>query len=203
MRAASTVCKVFLWIVTAWYTLMQGMALYSLHLNNQTALSSGQEDAVYGLTALCIGAVLLAAGTVLFAALPRRLRWIALAVSGVSALMLVLVGLDLGRTFTPGIALSGETTGLTTFKLVRNHYGAALAPLFMLGAWLFDRAAFRQEQARAGQLRGGLHYDLSGGSVFADAEERISGEPPRRLKRSLRARLKKAEGGFADTDSAD
>lgn len=202
MRATSLTCKVFMWIVLVVSTFFQVLAMFGIGQNNATALEADKTDKVYALWPLIAVTGLLIAGAILFICLRKR-RYIGLIVAAVAGLAAVLIAFDLMRAFPAQISASGSDTGLNTFKMVYRHMSPALVPLLMVPAFICDRIAAKQEQARL-IASGESRFDLSGAPLFKDGDstlglprEESAQSETRREKRSVRIARKKRE----NTDS--
>lgn len=136
-----------MWIVLVVSTFFQVLAMFGIGQNNATALEADKTDKVYALWPLIAVTGLLIAGAILFICLRKR-RYIGLIVAAVAGLAAVLIAFDLMRAFPAQISASGSDTGLNTFKMVYRHMSPALVPLLMVPAFICDRIAAKQEQAR-------------------------------------------------------
>ena len=143
MRTLSTISKTLMWISLVIYLLFQTLAIISLMDNNAHAISSEQPDKVYDPVPLLIGTVLMLLAVIMFTIMKRR-RYIGVILAVISALVMLVVALDLGRTFPVVIGTDGMDKGLSTWKLIWRHIGIAVVPIFMLFGWLAERKADRK-----------------------------------------------------------
>ena len=188
MQTVSTISKVLMWISLVFTALIQGMVIFAIQSNNTDAVLAGQTDKLYNLVPLICASMLLLAGVILFAVLRKR-RYIGVILAAVAAVVFVVVAFDIRNTFTTQIGATGETVGITAWRMIYRHISPVMVAVFMLIAWLCGRAADKAA-AEAYLARGKTGYDLSGGPLFAD-EGILPTEvekPAHRLKRSLRAR---------------
>lgn len=179
-----------MWCFLVFYLLIQAMAVFGLMSNNSGAIEGGQPDKVFNVAPLIAAAAIMLIAAVLFTALKKH-RYIGIFVGVVSAALMLVVALELGRRFPVTIGSGDRDYGLDTWKLIWRHIGIAIIPVFMLIAWLAERAA---DKADAKRMEGyNKSYDLSGGAIFKDSGDSGSGEQPqRRLKRSLKKRMEKS-----------
>lgn len=169
-RTVSTICKVLMWLAFAFSAIWQVMTLYSLHSGNQQAIAAGQEQYVFNIWPLAIACVLIVAGLVLFILLKKQ-RYIGLLIAIAAAVIFLLVALELGRAFPLQIGTGGVDRGLSPWKIAYRHCSMLLVPVFMVPAWLCERAADKADERRRAKEAGSYHIDLSGAPLFADADK--------------------------------
>lgn len=92
MRAASTLCKIFMWITALVAVLFQCMAMWGIHINNSGLISLGKPEDQYNMLPLILATAGLAAAVALFSFLPRRLRFIGLILMGIVAVVFIPPG---------------------------------------------------------------------------------------------------------------
>ncbi len=85
---------------------------------------------------------------VLFAVWKKR-RYIGIAAALVAAVAIVVIALDLSRAFPVRISSYDTDPGLSTWKMIWRHAGMALVPVFMIPAWLLERADLKKENSSA------------------------------------------------------
>lgn len=185
MRTASTISKVLMWIFFVMSLFFHTLALIGLHMNNQTAAELEQTAGVYELWPMLIGCVLMTLAVVLFTVLPKG-KLIPLLMAVGAGVLLLVVTIDLGNTFTVSVGADGADVGLTPWRLVYRHYSMLLTPLLMAVAYFTGRAADKEEQARFNRSYRS-QYDLSGGPLFRD-DSVDTGE---KKKRSVAVRERK------------
>ena len=156
-------------VSTIFSAIWQGMTLFSLYSGNQQAIAAGYEQYVFNIWPLVSACVLIVAAVVLFTVLKRH-RYVGLLIAVAAAVIFLVVALDLSRAFPLQIGTGGVDRGLTTWKIVYRHCSMLLVPLFMLPAWLCERAAVKAEELRRVKEAGRTHIDLSGSPLFTDAE---------------------------------
>lgn len=188
MRILSYICKTLMWVFCVIYLLFQGLTIYSLTYYNDKAISLKQPDHVYNPVALIVATALMLLAVILFVAMKKR-RYIGIIMATVSALVILVVALDLGREFPAVIGTGGMDTGLNAWKLIWRHIGISVVPIFMLGGWLAERAADKEDKALFGDKKG---YDLSGAILFKDDDDEDR-DPFLQIKpkRSVRKRMEK------------
>lgn len=191
MRTAATVSKVLMWGFMVFYLAMQALAVFALWSNNTAAIEANKPDSVFNLAPLIAATVLMLAAVILFSFL-RRWKSLSVIAAFVAAVIMLVVAMELGRTFPVSIGTGDTDVGLSTAKLIWRHVGIAVVPVCMLVAWLCGRSVAKAEAARESAR---THYDLSSfGPVFADRDkDRDEINPPRKLKRSLRKKFEKMQ----------
>lgn len=169
MRRCSVACQVFMWIFIAFGMLMHVGIVIGLWMNNNNAVALEQTDKVYNIVPMIIAVALMIVAAVLFVVL-KRFRFISVIIAVVSAVMFVMVGLDIYRTFPEQIDSYGRTVGITLWRLLYRHLSMTLALPFMLGGWLFGRAADKADEERRAKEGETAHFDLSGAVLFSDSD---------------------------------
>lgn len=193
MRTGSTICKIGMWVTLVIYAFFQMMAIYGIQTgNNASLIAAGRADEVYSILPLLCVTLLMILAVVLFAVWKKR-RYIGVAVALVAAVAIVVVALDLSRAFPVRISSYDTDPGLSTWKMIWRHAGMALVPVFMIPAWLLERADLKKRESQR-SLSKEPTYDLSGAAIFADEGGLPPQEEGRRLKRSLRKRAQKTSG---------
>ena len=186
MRAGSFICKLLMWCSIVFYTMIQALTVFGLTSNNLKAVKAGQLDSVYGIGPLVTATLMMLIAVILFTIIKKR-KFIGIVIAAVAAALMLVVALDLGRTFSSSIGTGGIDVGLSTWKLVWRHIGMAIIPALMLFAWLFQRCADKADEQFMKDKKG---YDLSGQAIFTDTEDvEEKCIKPRRPKRSVRKRI--------------
>ena len=189
MRTGSSICKIAMWVALVIYTFFQAMAIYGIQTgNNASLIAAGRADEVYSVLPLLCVTLLMILSAVLFTVWKKR-RYVGIAAALIAAVAIVVISLDLSRAFPVRISSYDTDPGLSTWKMIWRHAGMAIVPLFMIPAWLLERAASKGEEFRR-SLAKEPTYDLSGAAIFAD-EGGAPKEEGRRLKRSLRKKAQK------------
>ncbi len=193
MRTGSTICKIGMWVTLVIYAFFQVMAIYGIQTGNNTSLiAAGRADEVYSILPLLCVTLLMILAVVLFAVWKKR-RYLGIAAALVAAVAIVVIALDLSRAFPVRISSYDTDPGLSTWKMIWRHAGMALVPVFMIPAWLLERADLKKREFQR-SLSKEPTYDLSGAAIFADEGGLPPQEEGRRLKRSLRKRMQKTSG---------
>lgn len=188
MRALSFTSKFFMWFFLVFYSLIQVLAIFALMSNNHSAIEAGRTDSVYSVAPLIAATVMMILAVSLFTVFTKR-RYIGIIVATVAAAIMLVVALDLGRTFPTSVGVGDTDVGLSTWKIIWRHIGIAIIPVFMLSAWLSERYADKVDLQRREDKPG---YNLSGNAIFKDVDSDNYTQPQqRKLKRSLRKRLEK------------
>lgn len=169
MRRCSVACQVFMWIFIAFGVLMHVGIVIGLSINNSNAIALEQPDKIYNIVPMIIAVVLMIAAAVLFVVF-KRFRFISVIIAAVSAVMLVVVGLDIYRVMPEQIDSYGRTVGITLWRLLYRHLSMTLALPFMFGGWLFGRAADKADEERRAKEGEKAHFDLSGAALFSDSD---------------------------------
>lgn len=172
MRAASTLCKILMWITAVMALLFQCMAMWGIHINNSGLISLGKPEDQYNMVPLILATVGLAVAVALFSFLPQRLRFIGLILMGIVAVAFIPLALDLSRQFPPYVSSGGEDRGLTTWSMIYRHMLPVATAVFALVAWICDRALDRQLQLRLREEAKKEHFDLSGDPLFSDKDKK-------------------------------
>ena len=167
MRTGSTICKIGMWVTLVIYAFFQMMAIYGIQTgNNASLIAAGRADEVYSILPLLCVTLLMILAVVLFAVWKKR-RYIGVAVALVAAVAIVVVALDLSRAFPVRISSYDTDPGLSTWKMIWRHAGMALVPVFMIPAWLLERADLRS--FRRGDIRRRGRASSGGGGPPAEA----------------------------------
>ena len=197
MRAGAVFSKTLMWIVLVLCTGIQALAIIGIGSNNARAREAEQLDKVYTLWPLIALVVLLWAAVLLFTIWKKR-AYIGLIVAGIAGIAAIVLAFDLMRAFPAQISTTGDV-GLSTWKMVYRHMSPILISLLMVPAFICDRIATKQEQARL-VASGKARFDLSGAPIFSDGSTlglSVAAEGPeittRREKRSVRAARRKRE----------
>lgn len=197
MRAGAVLSKVLMWIVLVLCTGIQALAIIGIGSNNSRALEANMPDKVYALWPL-IAVVVLAWASVLIFTIWKKRSYFGLIVAGVVGIAAIVLAFDLMRAFPAQISSTGDV-GLSTWKMVYRHMSPVLIPLLMVPAFICDRIAAKQEQARL-VASGKARFDLSGAPIFSDGSTlglAMAAEGPqvesRREKRSVRIARRKRE----------
>ena len=169
MRRCSVACQVFMWIFVGFGVLMHVLIIIGLVMNNKDAVAADPPDKTYNFWPIVIAVVLMILASVLFAVF-KKLRFIGVILAAVSAVMLVVIGLDIYRAFPEQIDSYGRTIGLTLGRLLYRHLSMTLVLPFMLGGWLFGRAADKADEDRRAREGEKAHFDLSGAVLFSDSD---------------------------------
>lgn len=196
MRTTSTVCKVLMWVFFIVSLFFHVMALFGLHLNNQSAIELNKPASVYNIQPMLIGCVLMLLSVIVFTFL-RKGKWIPLCIAVAAGVLLLIVTIDLGNTFTVSIGVDGGDVGLTPWRLVYRHYSMLLTPILMAIAYFTGRTADKEEEAAYNRnYQSQYHFD--GAPLFSDEE---NGE---KKKRSVAVRERKsAEQAQRDSERAE
>ena len=173
MRKAAVTFHILMWIMFGFSALWQVAAVSAILFSQ----FSNQYFTTYNVIPLSVFIVLMLVSLVLFEVLKKR-RYIAVAICFAAAIALFIIALELKRLIpvTVDSASVTGTTGLTTWKLIYRHVSMSFVPFFMLPAWLFGRAADRQEE-KAREMNTKEHLDLSGGPLFKDTDAHTAHKP--------------------------
>ena len=169
MRRCSVACQVFMWIFVGFGVLMHVGIVAGLWKNNNDAIAFEQPDKVYNFVPMIIAVALMVIAAVLFVVF-KRFRFISVIIAAVSAVMFVMIGLNVYRMFPEQIDSYGRTVGITLWRLLYRHLSMTLVLPFMLGGWLFGRAADKADEERRAREGEKAHFDLSGAVLFSDSD---------------------------------
>ncbi len=123
----------------------------------------------------------------------------ALVMAAVGTLFALLVTLTLRTELPPTLSESGMVRGLTTWRLLYRHVSSVAGGALLVVSTVVNLIENHRDRLRRENDAYKSVYDLSGASIFKDAEESTLGlEPdpnasPRKLKRSQRVAVRKAE----------
>lgn len=187
MRTLSFTSKFFMWFFLVFYFIIQALAVFALISNNQNAIEAGRSDSIYSVVPLISATLLMVLGVILFVVFNKR-RYIGIIIAGVAAAVMLVVALDMGRNFPTSIGVGETDVGLSTWKIIWRHIGIAIIPVLMLSAWLSEHFADKADMLRRENKP---RYNLEGNVIFRDADNDSYAQQPRKLKRSLKNRLKK------------
>lgn len=196
MRTSSTILVWLAWIALVPATLFQTGALLSVLMKSQSVL----QEQTWLLPVWVAVIVLPLAAQILLACLHGKKGWpvVCAVLVLLAAVLALLVLLALREAFPPQTGANG-TQGLTAWRLCYRHGLSILAPLMTVAAALLqeleNRALRRREMEEEGTT-----LDLSGKPLFRDestlglahfgGDEATDAESPRKLKRSLRHKMR-------------
>lgn len=203
MRTVSKVCTIIAIVLLSVALLFQSMALYAItHRDVVTELAENQWLTPAWITSL----VLLPVSLVLTMLLKKkeRMNLLPLLMAAVGTVLALMVAIALRNALPTQVNMNSinQTQGLTVWRLVYRHLTSVAAGVFIMIACHLNGKATRDERIQAENDAYKEHFDLSEtGAVFKDEESTIGlnryaeefGEkaPTRRLKRSLRDKLRK------------
>lgn len=197
MRAYSTTCKVLAWVFMAIYSVLQMLAIYGISQQNKIAVANGRADRVYPPAPLVIATVLMLVAVLLFFVI-RKKRLFGVLLGFAAAVMMLVVALDLGRSFPVTVGSYDVDTGLSTAKLITRHIGIVIVPILLSLAWLFEHYD-NQAIAAAEAARERADYDFSGSPVFKDDDySMLPEQQPKKLKRSIKKKLERQDSNRDD-----
>lgn len=169
MRRCSVACQVFMWIFVGFGVLMHAGIVTGLISRNARAAAFDLPDKTYNFWPMIIAVALMVIAAVLFVVF-KRFRFVSVIIAAISAVMLVMIGLDIQRIIPEQIDSYGRTIGLTLGRLLYRHLSMTLVLPFMLGGWLFGRAADKADEERRAREGEKAHFDLSGAVLFSDSD---------------------------------
>lgn len=169
MRRCSVACQVFMWIFVGFGVLMHAGIVTGLISRNARAAAFDLPDKTYNFVPMIIAVALMVIAAVLFVVF-KRFRFVSVIIAAISAVMLVMIGLDIQRIIPEQIDSYGRTIGITLWRLLYRHLSMTLVLPFMLGGWLFGRAADKADEERRAREGEKAHFDLSGAVLFSDSD---------------------------------
>lgn len=169
MRRCSVACQVFMWIFVGFGVLMHAVIVTGLISRNARAAAFDLPDKTYNFWPMIIAVALMVIAAVLFVVF-KRFRFVSVIIAAISAVMLVMIGLDIQRIIPEQIDSYGRTIGITLWRLLYRHLSMTLVLPFMLGGWLFGRAADKADEERRAREGEKAHFDLSGAVLFSDSD---------------------------------
>ena len=197
MRTSSKILVWLAWIALVPATLFQTGALLSVLMKSQSVL----QEQTWLLPVWVAVIVLPLAAQILLACLHGKKGWpvVCAALVLLAAVLALLVLLALREAFPPQTGANG-TQGLTAWRLCYRHGLSILAPLMTVAAALLQELENRALRRRREMEEEGTTLDLSGKPLFRDestlglahfgGDEATDAEPPRKLKRSLRHKMR-------------
>lgn len=169
MRRCSVACQVFMWIFLGFGVLMHAGIVTGFISRNARAAAFDLPDKTYNFWPMIIAVALMVIAAVLFVVF-KRFRFVSVIIAAISAVMLVMIGLDIQRIIPEQIDSYGRTIGITLWRLLYRHLSMTLVLPFMLGGWLFGRAADKADEERRAREGEKAHFDLSGAVLFSDSD---------------------------------
>lgn len=197
MRTLSKILVWLAWIALVPATLFQTGALLSVLMKSQSVL----QKQTWLLPVWVAVIVLPLAAQILLACLHGKKGWpvVCAVLVLLAAVLALLVLLALREAFPPQTGANG-TQGLTAWRLCYRHGLSILAPLMTVAAALLQELENRALRRRREMEEEGTTLDLSGKPLFRDestlglahfgGDEATDAESPRKLKRSLRHKMR-------------
>ena len=197
MRTSSKILVWLAWIALVPATLFQTGALLSVLMKSQSVL----QEQTWLLPVWVAVIVLPLAAQILLACLHGKKGWpvVCAVLVLLAAVLALLVLLALREAFPPQTGANG-TQGLTAWRLCYRHGLSILAPLMTVAAALLQELENRALRRRREMEEEGTILDLSGKPLFRDestlglahfgGDEATDAESPRKLKRSLRHKMR-------------
>lgn len=204
MRTVAKVCMITAIVLLAVALVFQSFALYAVtNLTVKDELASNEWLVPLWIASLILLPVALVLG-ILFKK-KERLPLAPLIMAAVGALFALIVALALWNALPSQVNLNSlnQIQGLTPWRLVYRHLTSMIAGLLIVIACHLNGKATRDERIQAENEAYKEHYNLTDTkAVFKDeestiglntyAEEFSQKAPKRRLKRSLRDKMRKA-----------
>lgn len=137
MKQAASVCRILLWIMLTAAVSFHALAFVGVFQQNTLAAEVGKPEAIFSPVMMLGGIALLILGSILLSAL-KKYRWIGAAILLLAGILLAINTVRLATHFPLNGTGAGESSGLTTGKLLLRHWSAELVPLFGIAAFVLE-----------------------------------------------------------------